>query len=215
MAKLENYKGSLQVSAGLKPMGDFPVAEAHDILVDENGTRLDEKLNSISVVDDAAKEDIINRIETLEGFKRGVTEGNEYVKKAESADVAYKAIQDFNGNPIVDYYATKYELSDIEAGLTKIDEPIYKPVTIEGYNSLHIKGYWYFEIVFSDGVHYHLGMIYWDGKSRTRTWLMQPDLWEYYLNISEYGKVTLRNSDDEIQDDLSKLIRVGRIYIPN
>ena len=94
-----------------------------------------------------------------------------------------------------------------------IVEPTYRPVTVEQYNSLHKKGYWYFEIVFNDGTHYHLGMIYWDGKSRTRTWLMQPDLWEYYLNISEYGKVTLMNSDNEIQDELSKLICVGRIHI--
>lgn len=47
MAKLENYRGSLEISAGLKPMGDFPVAEAHDILVDEDGKRLDEKLESV------------------------------------------------------------------------------------------------------------------------------------------------------------------------
>ena len=48
MATLDNYKGSLKVSAGLTPMGDFPVAEAHDILVDAQGTRLDTKLTELA-----------------------------------------------------------------------------------------------------------------------------------------------------------------------
>lgn len=49
MDKLPNYNGSIDLISGLRPKnnGDFPLMEAHDIVVDENGTRLDEKLASI------------------------------------------------------------------------------------------------------------------------------------------------------------------------
>lgn len=49
MARLKNYIGSIPLISGLKPMNncDFPLMEAHDIVVDEDGTRLDEKLASI------------------------------------------------------------------------------------------------------------------------------------------------------------------------
>lgn len=49
MAKLPNYNGSIDLIAGLraKNNGDFPLMEAHDILVDENGKRLDEKLEEL------------------------------------------------------------------------------------------------------------------------------------------------------------------------
>lgn len=49
MGKLKNYKGSIDLISGLraKNNGDFPLMEAHDILVDESGTRLDEKLESM------------------------------------------------------------------------------------------------------------------------------------------------------------------------
>ena len=87
MAKLENYRGSLKISAGLKPMGDFPVAEAHDILVDSDGTRLDEKLSkgiditidtSMSdsstnpVQNKAVKKYIDNHVSALEGPLEGL-----------------------------------------------------------------------------------------------------------------------------------------------
>lgn len=44
MAKLSNYKGSVELIDGLTPANnnDFPLMEAHSILVGENGTRLDE-----------------------------------------------------------------------------------------------------------------------------------------------------------------------------
>ena len=46
MADLENYKGTIDLIAGLRPKnnGNFPLMQAHDIVVDENGTRLDEYL---------------------------------------------------------------------------------------------------------------------------------------------------------------------------
>lgn len=46
MAKLENYSGSIDLISGLrqKNNGDFPLLTAHDVQVDENGKRLDEKL---------------------------------------------------------------------------------------------------------------------------------------------------------------------------
>ena len=42
---------SIEVISTLKPKnnGDFPLMEAHDIVVDESGTRLDEKLKSMNV----------------------------------------------------------------------------------------------------------------------------------------------------------------------
>ena len=51
MAKLNNYKGSIELLSGLRPKNnkDFPLMQAHDIQVDENGTRLDEVLENIAV----------------------------------------------------------------------------------------------------------------------------------------------------------------------
>lgn len=51
MAKLNNYKGSLYVGSGFRPIksaNPFPLMEAHDIVVDEDGTRLDEKLSNMA-----------------------------------------------------------------------------------------------------------------------------------------------------------------------
>lgn len=47
MDRLSNYKGSVEVPSGLKPLGDFPLMEAHDIVVDESGKRLDEKIDGL------------------------------------------------------------------------------------------------------------------------------------------------------------------------
>lgn len=49
MAKLKNFKGSVPISSGLCGIGgrDYPLVQAHDVQVDEDGTRLDEKLESI------------------------------------------------------------------------------------------------------------------------------------------------------------------------
>lgn len=50
MGKLDTYKGTIEVNAGLKPKNDntFPLMEAHDIVVDEDDKRLDEKLEEIT-----------------------------------------------------------------------------------------------------------------------------------------------------------------------
>lgn len=47
MAKLSIFKGGIKLGAGLKPMGNFPLVEAHDIVVDEQGTNLYDKLDNI------------------------------------------------------------------------------------------------------------------------------------------------------------------------
>lgn len=49
MDKLNNYNGSIDLISGLRPKnnGNFPLMEAHDVQVDENGTRLDEALQNI------------------------------------------------------------------------------------------------------------------------------------------------------------------------
>lgn len=49
MARLKNFIGSIFIGSGMKPKGDYPLMEAHDIVVDENGTRLDEKLDNVSI----------------------------------------------------------------------------------------------------------------------------------------------------------------------
>lgn len=51
MAKLESYTGSIELIAGLKPKsgGDFPLVQAHDIQIDEEGTRLDEYVENPSI----------------------------------------------------------------------------------------------------------------------------------------------------------------------
>ncbi|MBQ1232116.1 MAG: hypothetical protein IIX86_01150 [Clostridia bacterium] len=48
MAKLKNFKGSVPISSGLCGIGgrDYPLVQAHDVQVDEDGTRLDEVLGN-------------------------------------------------------------------------------------------------------------------------------------------------------------------------
>lgn len=43
---MADFKYSIDMASGLRPKGgrDFPLLKAHDIQVDEDGTRLDEKL---------------------------------------------------------------------------------------------------------------------------------------------------------------------------
>ena len=50
MAKLNNYSGSIDLITGLrqKNNGDFPLLTAHDVQVDENGKRLDTKLEELA-----------------------------------------------------------------------------------------------------------------------------------------------------------------------
>ena len=55
MGLLKIFKGGIKLGAGLQPKGDFPLMEAHDIVVEEvtdengelKGIRLDEKLKNI------------------------------------------------------------------------------------------------------------------------------------------------------------------------
>lgn len=46
MARWKDFIASIFLPSGIKPKGDFPLMDAHDI-VTEDGTRLDEKLKSI------------------------------------------------------------------------------------------------------------------------------------------------------------------------
>lgn len=47
MARLKIFKGSIPIGSGFKPKGEYPLMEAHDIVVDEDGTRLDTKLEHL------------------------------------------------------------------------------------------------------------------------------------------------------------------------
>ena len=47
MARWKNFIGSIFIGSGMKPKGDYPLMDAHDI-VTEDGTRLDDKLKNIS-----------------------------------------------------------------------------------------------------------------------------------------------------------------------
>lgn len=46
MERIKNFKATIEVNSGLKPKNGntFPIMEAHDIVVDESGRRLDDKL---------------------------------------------------------------------------------------------------------------------------------------------------------------------------
>lgn len=68
MARLNNYTGSITPISGLKPRnnGDFPLMEAHDIVVDEEGTRLDEKLASIGSGGSVDLTEIERRLSAIE-----------------------------------------------------------------------------------------------------------------------------------------------------
>lgn len=50
MARNQSYKGSIDLISGLRPKnnGSFPLLDAHDIQVEEDGTRLDEALKNTS-----------------------------------------------------------------------------------------------------------------------------------------------------------------------
>ena len=70
MAKLENYTGSVELISGIKQKnnGDFPLAEAHSIQVDENDKRLDEVLKELNELGLSVDEEgyIIQTIEEAE-----------------------------------------------------------------------------------------------------------------------------------------------------
>lgn len=50
MARWKDFVGSIFIGSGLKPKGDYPLMDAHDI-VTEDGTRLDEKLKDVAKVE--------------------------------------------------------------------------------------------------------------------------------------------------------------------
>lgn len=54
MSKLSNYFGSIDLISGLRPKGgqDFPLMDAHSVLVGENGERLDERLTKFEGLND-------------------------------------------------------------------------------------------------------------------------------------------------------------------
>ncbi len=77
MAQLSSYKGSIDLISGLRPKnnGDFPLMEAHDILVDDSNTRLDEKLSLIA----SNIEDTNNSITAINNSLDGVEEALESI----------------------------------------------------------------------------------------------------------------------------------------
>lgn len=68
MGKLTSYTGNVDIAWGFRPKngGDFPLMEAHDIVVDENGTRLDEKLADIGSGGSVDLTGIENRVSVIE-----------------------------------------------------------------------------------------------------------------------------------------------------
>lgn len=64
---MENYKGTIDLISGLRPKNgkDFPLMQAHDIMVAEDGTRLDEKLAGAPAIDLSAFETEGVIVETL------------------------------------------------------------------------------------------------------------------------------------------------------
>lgn len=47
MARWKDFIGSIFIGSGMKPKGDYPLMDAHDI-VTEDGTRLDDKLEELA-----------------------------------------------------------------------------------------------------------------------------------------------------------------------
>lgn len=70
MAKLSNYKGSIGMTGGFTPKGGltFPLMEAHDIVVDESGKRLDEKLGELGEGGAGSNNDIPVATQTSAGL---------------------------------------------------------------------------------------------------------------------------------------------------
>jgi hypothetical protein len=71
MSKLSSYNGSVQLISGItqKNTGDFPLVEAHDILVDDGDVRLDAKLD-----------DIVSSVRVLEEYiLSGQAEGGGFI----------------------------------------------------------------------------------------------------------------------------------------
>lgn len=54
MDRLDSYKGTIEVNSGFKPKNDneFPLMEAHDIVVGEDDERLDDRLNNIQTTEE-------------------------------------------------------------------------------------------------------------------------------------------------------------------
>jgi hypothetical protein len=83
MAKLENYNGSIEVVAGFKQKNDndFPLMEAHSIVVDDDEVRLDEKLLKI---DDKIEAEISERKslgDNIDQIKNDISDNNALAEK--------------------------------------------------------------------------------------------------------------------------------------
>lgn len=74
--KLANYKGSIEIAAGLRPKnnGEFPLMEAHDVVVDNNDTRLDDFLIKTSTDATDAKELANKTATTINNINTQVTD---------------------------------------------------------------------------------------------------------------------------------------------
>lgn len=85
MSTLPNYNGTVELAAGLRPKnnGTFPLVEAHDIMVDNNGKRLD-----------AALEELANG-----GGGGGTGEAGRGIEEIESTTGG----TDENGRPFIEY----------------------------------------------------------------------------------------------------------------
>ena len=72
MARLNRYNAEAVMSDGLISGGDFPIMEAYDILVGEDGTRLDAELEAIK-----ARVEELHQVYTWVGLNTYLFNGDE------------------------------------------------------------------------------------------------------------------------------------------
>jgi hypothetical protein len=94
MAKLTNYTGSVELMAGItqKGGGNFPLIEANAVQVDENGTRLDEKLALFKTTDNNTTYTLTKSGSTItltgsDGKKSSVTDSSGSANKTLTLDI--------------------------------------------------------------------------------------------------------------------------------
>lgn len=109
MGQLENYISRIPLTSGLKAKGnnDFPLMEAHSIVVEEDGTRLDTKLGSLANTSDLNA--LAARVKNIEdngvtgggGSGGGLTEDE--VKELIQKELSYEPmdITSFSNSPSV------------------------------------------------------------------------------------------------------------------
>ena len=88
MAKLSNYKGSIGMTGGFTPKGGqtFPLMEAHDIMVAEDDTRLDEKLEDLGEKYEDLSEGLKNAVGERVPVGNGLYVGADYKVHCNYAD---------------------------------------------------------------------------------------------------------------------------------